>query len=152
MRRILEWRIWCRWGEINTRDFCEPDQWGQWDPRKHLDTVISREVTSALELRAETTFLLVPLPDHKRKKSTLKKHFPPFPFFLTSDFPPLRKFTTSKREFLYIQIQVDALLFYKNCLNFTCSFVCFNTPNPTKKAIHERFASLYDRCDCIVPV
>ena len=29
------------------------------DPRKHIDTVIKREVTSALELRAETTFLLV---------------------------------------------------------------------------------------------
>ena len=37
------------------------------DQRKHIDTVIKREVTSAVELRAETTFLLVPLPDHKRK-------------------------------------------------------------------------------------
>ena len=45
--------------------------WGSKDkrnPRKHIDTVIKREVTSALELRAETTFLLVPLPDHKKKK------------------------------------------------------------------------------------
>ena len=38
------------------------------DPRKHIDTVIKREVTTDLELRAETNFLLVPLPDHKRKK------------------------------------------------------------------------------------
>ena len=43
------------------------------DPTKHIDTVISREVTSALELRAETTFLLVPLPDHKRKRRKEKK-------------------------------------------------------------------------------
>ena len=43
------------------------------DPRKHIDTVIKREVMSALELRAETTFLLVPLPDHKRKKRKEKK-------------------------------------------------------------------------------
>ena len=34
----------------------------------NIDTAIKREVTSALELSAETTFLLVPLPDHKRKK------------------------------------------------------------------------------------
>ena len=38
------------------------------DPRRDIDTVIKREVTSALELGAETTFLLVPLPDHKGKK------------------------------------------------------------------------------------
>ena len=43
------------------------------DPRKHIDALISREVTSALELRAETTFLLVPLPDHKRKRREEKK-------------------------------------------------------------------------------
>ena len=43
------------------------------DPRKHIDTVISREVTSTFDLRAETTFLLVPLPDHKRKRRKEKK-------------------------------------------------------------------------------
>ena len=106
------------------------------DPRKHVNTITSREVTSALELRAKTTSLLVPLPDHKRKRRKEKKRkknkyslktFSSFPlFFLISDFPPLRKFTTCKRELLNIQIQVDALLFYKNCLNFRCSlFVLF---------------------------
>ena len=34
MRRILEWRIWSRWVEINTRDFCEPSQWGQKKPKE----------------------------------------------------------------------------------------------------------------------
>ena len=29
IRRILEWRIWSRWREINTQVFCEPGQWGQ---------------------------------------------------------------------------------------------------------------------------
>ena len=43
------------------------------DPWKHIDTVIKREVTFALKLRVETTFLLVPLPDHKRKKRKEKK-------------------------------------------------------------------------------
>ena len=43
------------------------------DQRKHIDTVIKREVTSALVLRAETIFLLVPLPDHKRKKKEKKE-------------------------------------------------------------------------------
>ena len=55
------------------------------------------------------------------------KTFSSFPrFFLISDFPPLQKFTICKRGLLNIQIQVDALLFYKNCLNSRCSlFVLF---------------------------
>ena len=43
------------------------------DTRKNVNTITRREVTSALELRAETTSLLVPLPDHKRKKRKEKK-------------------------------------------------------------------------------
>ena len=126
------------------------------DPRKHVNTITSREVTSALELRAETTFLLVPLLYHKRKRRKEKKRkrnkyslktFSSFPlFFLISDFPPLRKCTTCKGELLNIQIQVDVFLFDKNCLNIRCSLfvlcwmkffliVCSNTPKPNQQAI-----------------
>ena len=73
IKRIFEWRIWSRWREINTQVFCDRVSELKRDPRKHVNTITSREVTSALELRAETTFLLVPLPDHKRKKRKEKK-------------------------------------------------------------------------------
>ena len=53
------------------------------DPRKHIDTVTKREITPALELRAETTFQLLPLPDHKRKEKRNKYSFKTF-----SSFPP----------------------------------------------------------------
>ena len=43
------------------------------DTRKNVDTITRREVTSALELRVETTSLIVPLPDQKRKKRKEKK-------------------------------------------------------------------------------
>ena len=58
------------------------------DTRKNVDTITRREVTSALELRAKTTSLLVPLPDHKRKEKKRKRNnyslktFSSFPLFL----------------------------------------------------------------------
>ena len=73
IRRILEWQIWSRWREINTQVFCDQVSEDRRDPRKHIDTVISREVMSALKLRAETTFLLVPLSDLKKKRRKKKK-------------------------------------------------------------------------------
>ena len=51
------------------------------DPRKHIDAVIKREVTSTLELRAETTFLLVPLPDHNSYLTAPSKDIPYLFFF-----------------------------------------------------------------------
>ena len=40
--------------------------------------------------------------------------------------PETEAFTTCKGKLLNIQIQVNALLFYKGCLNFRCSlFVLF---------------------------
>ena len=106
--------------------FCEPGSEDKRDPRKHIDTVIKREVTSVLVLRAETTFLLVPLPDHKRMRRKEKKKEKVLfknilllsPFSLISDFTPLQKFTSCKRELLNIQIQVDALLFDKKLFKF----------------------------------
>ena len=73
------------------------------DPRKHIDTVISREVTSALELRAETTFLLVPLPDHKKreeKKRKRNKYSLKNILLLSPFFPNIQLSTTSKIYYL----------------------------------------------------
>ena len=83
------------------------------DPRKHVNTITSKEVTSALELRAETISLLVPLPDHKRKRRKEKKRKRnKYSLKTFSSFPPLfyiwlsttSKLYYCKRELLNIQI------------------------------------------------
>ena len=76
------------------------------DPRKQVNMITSREVTSALELRAETTFLLVSLPDHKRKRRKEKKRkrnkyslktFSSFPLFF------LDIWLSTTRKIYYLQ-------------------------------------------------
>ena len=126
--RILVWRIWSRWREINTQVFCELDEWGQkGDTRKHVNTIISREVTSALELRAETTSLLVPLPDHKRKRRKEKKRkrnkyslkiFSSFPLFLDIWLSTNSKIYYSQRGISEHSIPSWRFLFYKKLFNY----------------------------------
>ena len=128
--RILEWRIWSRWREINTQVFLWTGSMRtKGDPRKHVNTITSREVTSALELRAETTSLLIPLLDHKRRKekkrkekgiSTLKT-FSSFPLFLD-----IWLSTTSKIYYLQRGTSEHSnpswrFCFIKNCLIIRCS-------------------------------
>ena len=127
IRRILEWWIWSQWREINTQVFLltGPVRTKR-DPRKHVDTITSREVMSALELRAETTSLLVPLPNHKRRKKKKKKKrkrnkyslktFSSFPLFLDIWLSTTSKIYYSQRGTSEHSNPSWCFLFYKNCL------------------------------------
>ena len=108
MRGIVEWQVWSRWGEIKTWGFVNWDS----ENEKRLKEAYwySDPVRSKICPRAKSwnyfsaSYHNLTIKERKKGISTLYKHFPPFLFFLTSDFPPLWKLTACKV-----------------CLNFRCS-------------------------------